>query len=383
PNSKPKLRNAEKDRRATCAFADEIALAALAEWRLRRPADFEPRQTVLAAFLALRLGELFVVSLGVGTKFRGAEADTSAQSLRDLHAEVLARRALKRFLHQDLCRCLGGAHGELLSRVASDRFALREDTSLHLYTTSVPCGNAAWKRWAKGGSTCPKLDADTKTEWPKQLHPKIHLHARHEGQASFLAKAAVSVPDAETPAGTEFLQAWGSAKQGPLTCSDKIATWAAMGLAGNALSAVLEPVRLSTCTIGRKFSWPHAARALCCRLQNFTPELLKELPRGYGLQHLDLLGCSVKFDDGIYEDGSGADFSDPRCLAWTRGDEAPEILDGRTGRLVGGEPSTLSSANLTELSRLWKPQLPEATMRERQDAHAEAKQLLRGYVDER
>ncbi|CAE7216399.1 Adarb1, partial [Symbiodinium natans] len=182
--------------------------------------------------------------------------------------------------------------------------------------------------------------------------------ARHEGQASFLTKASASAPDADTPVGTQFLGAWG-AKQGPLTCSDKIAIWASLGLGGHTLSAGVEPLRLSSCTIGRKFSWPHAARALCCRLQNFTPESLQELPRGYGLQHLDLLGCSVKFDEGTYEDGAGADFRDPRCLAWARGDEAPEILDGRTGRLMGGEPSSLCSARLSALGGLWRDQLPE------------------------
>ncbi|CAE7702132.1 Adarb1, partial [Symbiodinium pilosum] len=230
---------------------------------------------------------------------------------------------------------------------------------------------------------CPKHDAQASTEWPKQLHPKIHLHARNEGQGAFLAKAANPAAEAETPAGTEFLTDWRSGQQGPLTCSDKIATWAALGLAGNLLSAGVEPLRLSTCTIGRKFSWPHAARALCCRLQAFAPEFLKELPPSYGLQHLDLLGCSVKFDEGTYEDGSGADFRDARCLAWAMGDEAPEILDGRTGRLADGMPSSLCSSHLAKLGRPWSALLPEATVADRRRSHAEAKQLLRTYVDDR
>ena len=41
----------------------------------------------------------------------------------------------------------------LLTILLQDNWCkLRDDVSLHLYTSSVPCGNASWKRWAKGGS---------------------------------------------------------------------------------------------------------------------------------------------------------------------------------------------------------------------------------------
>ncbi|CAE8581786.1 unnamed protein product, partial [Polarella glacialis] len=241
---KASVRNAEKDRRATCPFADQVAHAAIAEYEKRRPADWQHRQTCLAGILALRAassdghdseGELFIVSFGVGTKFLSPEVSKQPEfeeALRDMHAEVLARRGLVRFLHQDLlrclrkesCSCVPGSQGELLERSASGAgFRLRADTTLHLYTSSVPCGNASWKRWATGGSQCPSAPCCDESRWQKQRHPRIILHARHEGQACFLVKhsSASSGPPEQAasgvgpcPVGTsQFLGEWTAKKQ--------------------------------------------------------------------------------------------------------------------------------------------------------------------------
>ncbi|CAJ1359902.1 unnamed protein product, partial [Effrenium voratum] len=317
--------------------------------------------------------ELFVVSFGVGTKFRREAASNDGSALRDLHAEVLARRGLQRFLHQEVLRSLRGEACELLEAGAP---RLRAEVSLHFYSSSVPCGNASWKRWAKGG-TCEAYDEGI---WPRQRHPRIHLHARSEGQAAFLVKGESVDAPVSVPPGCALFNPETEESQGPLCCSDKLAQWAALGVLGRHLSAAFEaPLRFSSCTIGRKFSWPHAARALCCRLQDF------EAP-GYGLQHLDLLGCSVKLDDGIYEDGAGADFSEQRCLVWVRGDKAAELLDGQTGLLEargdGETAASVSTRRLAELAQSWRP-LVDAEAAARQQAYCEAKRLLRVYVEER
>lgn len=387
PNQKKAIRNAEKDRRASCSFADRVASCTKEEYLLRR--SFQHRQTVLASILALRENELFVVSFGVGTKF--LKEAKSKDAVRDLHAEILARRGLLRFLHEDLLRCWKGETTVLVERCKDNWCKLRDDISLHLYTSSVPCGNASWKRWAKGGSQCPHVDSQASTLWPKQLHPLIHLHARREGQAAFLVKSDLKEDQSKphgigpVPAGTApFLSECRHRSQGPLSCSDKMAQWSALGLGNLELSGGLRPLHLATCTVGRKFSWPHAARALCCRLQDFDRSHLEELPEGYGIQHLDLLGCSVKLDDGVYEDGAGADFSDHRCLVWTRGDEVAEILDGRSGLVADtGATSSISPRSLAELSRKWQQFLPSEVVATRQEAYREAKTLLRRYVDER
>ncbi|CAK9098120.1 unnamed protein product [Durusdinium trenchii] len=379
---RPNIRNAEKDRPASCAFAERVASTAKEAYLLRRP--LAHRQTVLASILALRGEELFVISFGVGTKFLDGEAISHRDVVRDLHGEVLARRGFLRFLHEDVLRCLSGEEAELVEHNGEEGCKLRDDVSLHLYTSSVPCGNASWKRWAKGGSTCSHVDPNSPL-WPKQMHPQIHFHARAEGQAAFLVKSeskelqAMNKSIGPLPVGTALFQSeLGRREQGPLTCSDKVAQWSALGLCDDLLSAAFaaSTPRLASCTIGRKFSWPHAARALCCRLQGFHRGQMKELPQGYGLQHLDLFGCSVKLDDGVYEDGAGADFTEHRCLVWTRGDEAAEILDGRTGLVAEtGAISRISKLSLTELASKWQEFIPAKALEERRKAYREAKTL--------
>lgn len=96
-------------------------------------------------------------------------------------------------------------------------------------------------------------------------------------EVCFLAKCASRAGGAalgKWPAGTRpFDGCWPCeqrARAAPLTCSDKLAIWNALGLQGRRLLDVLPPIYAETCTIGRKFSAPHAARALCCRLQDFV-----------------------------------------------------------------------------------------------------------------
>ena len=189
-----------------------------------------------------------MLSFGVGTKFLEAKRP---ESLRDMHAEVLARRGLLRFLHQEMLLCLQADSSRLLERSGA-WCKLRESVTLHFYTSSVPCGNASWKRWAKGHRAAP------------ERHPRIHLHARHEGQAAFLVKS-----EGREPLGDAFGAPVGTAIDGPgpLSCSAKLCQWAALGLGGRQMA--MPSLRLKSCTVGRKFSWPHAARALCCRLQDF------------------------------------------------------------------------------------------------------------------
>ena len=188
-------------RTSSCVFADNIAKASIAAYNAALASVPEParsdafgggRQTVLAAVVARdeRLDALRVVSLGAGTKFMSAvdiEADAEAGArVRDSHAEVLARRGLKRFLYAQLAAEAGRSHREpspvatgrkrtreredpasftapatepgsrsarddasqtwsVLER-AGERYRVRPSVTFHLYTSSAPCGNATVKR---------------------------------------------------------------------------------------------------------------------------------------------------------------------------------------------------------------------------------------------
>ena len=174
------VRSAEKRNRvSTCPFADRIANAAIAEFRKRQGSiSYAGVQTVLAAILVhdSQTDDLRVLSFGVGTKILSsklAASDHRGELVRDCHAEVLARRGLMRFLHKSVLATLSSpgdtvpgiwpesCNQSILQRLDDGadppsssstaamlpcHFMLRPGLSLHLYTSSQPCGNAALKR---------------------------------------------------------------------------------------------------------------------------------------------------------------------------------------------------------------------------------------------
>ena len=267
-------------RTSSCIFADNIAKASIAAYDAALASVPEPartdafgggKQTVLAAVVARdeRMDALRVVSLGTGTKFMSAvdiEADADAGArVRDSHAEVLARRGLRRFLYAQLAlaskRSAGpstgisrkrtrddddtgdgattesargegddagpgpgsnpgsihgrGAHStnyfddanwSVLER-DGDGYRVRPSVTFHMYTSSTPCGNAAIKRWAKGAK-----EKFTDGLGPFQTPPGSEEHgspswsAVKEGQIAFLYKrdpgSCVS-PDGDTRGATD------------------------------------------------------------------------------------------------------------------------------------------------------------------------------------
>jgi double-stranded RNA-specific adenosine deaminase len=385
------VRSAEADRLSSCKFADAVATAVINKYKetcsdeLRRAY----KQTVLAAFvLQVPLGltstsrlerslttaetegraalSLEVVSLGVGTKFLKAEQlihhenmyrDGTSTSggifLKDMHAEVLAKRGFQRFLLQECFVAIkavrdGTAPSRFLEcmNISTMELRFREGITVHLYSSSQPCGNASIKRWAKGKAPTqyPELNEH---EYPLETHPTLHLTAVHEGQVALLVKGGVSsgvvgleskggdvltaahIADIEAKSmkiehlsGTFPSSLW-PLRVGLMSCSDKVAKWNALGCQGSLLSGILSgPVYLTTCVIGRKYSHAHLCRALCCRISGYTypfnesnsiskrrkrkgSELASDVhspPSNsaslYYTHHPSLLSTSVKFDDG-------------------------------------------------------------------------------------
>ena len=95
--------------------------------------------TVFAAFVMETAASLIVVSAGTGSKCLGqSETCPQGRLVHDSHAEVVARRALRRFLLHEV-------RAERLKEGSSGVFdgdGLREGVRFHLFTTHVPCGDA-------------------------------------------------------------------------------------------------------------------------------------------------------------------------------------------------------------------------------------------------
>ena len=307
------VRHAEKRRIATCRFADRVAAVSIEAFKQRVPQKWrdENKQVCLATFVVHheqtdgQEGRLYVISLGVGTKYLSQETlrkecgDASAfeygKRIRDSHAEVLARRALRKKILIEIKKCMTGSSSELLQAMETKNgkqvFQLKQGVTIHMYTSSTPCGNSSLKKFATFSKE--KFNDDLgKDEWPTNIHEAIPAHSLHLGQLALLVKKDISanekcgaideakfahLPKKQRKWPANISDEWCPPNTAPPrigkgsihSCSDKICRWNYLGLQGSLLSSLLDgPLYMNSITIGRKFSRVTAQRAVCCHLAN-------------------------------------------------------------------------------------------------------------------
>lgn len=259
--SKPSIRHAEKRRTATCKFADRIAQISVDHYRAIISPTIRPPQTCIATIVAhIRptdsdstankncndtndndnnkdgTNQLRVIAMGIGTKFlpettiRQEEFqyndDDDAPNqygsrVRDMHAEVLARRAFRRQLTLEMLHDLqqqqqkrngryntneidddnGGDDGcgdghdmttiltrsQPLSSNSAIRYKLKDGVTLHMYTSSAPCGNATLKKFCKMSKERFRDDLGPDA-WPTTPHIPPLGHGMKQGEFALLIK---------------------------------------------------------------------------------------------------------------------------------------------------------------------------------------------------
>ena len=304
------VRSAEKARTSTCALADTVANAVIAQYRQLTPGDARDDQEVVAGIVAVSDNSVRVISMGVGNKF-SPSGEKCGNAVRDCHAEVLARRAFKLWLLEEYHSVvMQGLKSEFFACVVGGRQLVKRPTiQFLLYVSSCPCGNACVRRWGDS----PKETYDESLgqfELPTQLvHPVFHAHARGEGQIAVSPKGQSTIS----------------------SCSDKILRWNLLGLQGLKLSGIVDSrVLLAGIVIGRKFVRKHAERAFCCRLTvKGVPIQVKER-----VHHPILMCTAVKLDNSVFdtsaEVGNGAVFNSV-AMWWITGMDSMHQLDGETG----------------------------------------------------
>ncbi len=386
---------------SSCKLADRIAALSINTYRALCPAELQQsyQQTVLASIVlqittdSSEESALRLVALGVGTKvlsmhriLEGRElVDNLASgdtSVRDMHAEVLAKRGFVRFLLEELKALkLGNRQDSVLDLDPRGfGYKMKDSVSVHLYSSSQPCGNATIKRWAKAkrAAEFPELPAHC---LPASLlhHTNFFPKAIDEGEIAALVKTNNAVASSASicssssssrhvPPGMALSS---SGAGNVMSCSDKLAAWNALGLQGALPSLLLpRPIYLRSITVGRKFSEAHCRRALCCRIAGFRYPLdLGIGDNGFCTQHPAMLATRLKLDEGsllcapapapvtvtvtardapAVAMSVGAQFSQSRCfVAWLCAAASPhyaaEVLDGSTGLLRDGAASSIST----------------------------------------
>ncbi|XP_028283386.1 double-stranded RNA-specific editase B2-like [Parambassis ranga] len=279
------------------------------------------RHKVLAGIVMTRgfdLRSARVVSLATGTKclVLGHVLDRGC-TLSDCHAEVISRRALVRFLYNqlELLLCQPAACQEesifVPNKGCSSGFRLQDGVFFHMYVSSSPCGDARLN--------CPY---ETTAAYPSR---KLRCHLRMkvnggEGTLPITAQRA-NQKTGSMAAGKPVVT---------MSCTDKLAKWSVVGLQGALLSHLVEPVYLHSLTVGTLSHTGHLGRAVARRL---AP--VKQLPFPYRRQQL-LLGCLSS------REARPAGKAPNVSLNWSWGDGGPEEVSTSTGRRRdSGTPSRL------------------------------------------
>uniref|UniRef100_A0A8V5GX85 Uncharacterized protein n=1 Tax=Melopsittacus undulatus TaxID=13146 RepID=A0A8V5GX85_MELUD len=314
-----------------------------------------------------------VVSIGTGNRcVKGEELSLKGETVNDCHAEIISRRGFVRFLYSELMKYNpsdpSSAEESIFEPAGGQRLKVKRGVTFHLYISTAPCGDGALfdKSCSDQASVVGQAQHQPLFENPKQgkLRTKVE-----NGEGTIPVESSDIVPTWDGIQHGERLRT--------MSCSDKILRWNVLGLQGALLSHFLEPVYLSSVTLGYLYSQGHLTRAICCRVARDGSTLQGKLRAPYHINHPEVGRVSVY--DSARQTGKTKESSVNWCLA----DESQvEVLDGTKGK-VDGPKLEVSRVSKREVFTLFQQLCARSNRRDLQSlsVYSDAKEAARGYQE--
>uniref|UniRef100_A0A183V316 A to I editase domain-containing protein n=1 Tax=Toxocara canis TaxID=6265 RepID=A0A183V316_TOXCA len=281
------------------------------DYEYSRNSELKGSEKVIAGIFMLDAvaGECHLVSWATGNKcVQGSALCIDGRTVNDLHAEVLCRRGLLRFLYQQVEVYLRNEEKSIFRKVMG-KLALRPSLSFHLFVNTAPCGDGRTFSFtsedlASGSAHKPEFDKNK-----GMLRTKIEC-----GEGTIPVSDDVPFQTMDGIFGGERLRT--------MSCSDKILKWNSLGIQGCLLTAFMHPIYLRSLSVGRLFHYGHLSRSVCCRLGASL-----KLPQHFTLNHPYLASCTAVCKDRTVSKSSIL------AVNWNISDETIEVLNTQTGRI--------------------------------------------------
>jgi len=282
------------------------------------PAAMPGRKVIACFIMEDQSNDTFqVVSMGSGTRcVEGNKLSLEGQVVNDMHAEIVARRSLRRFFYAELHKFFAEDCDTIFVPV-DGRAAVKDHVKFHLYISTAPCGDGA--QFSRGDGYDDQKEPPADGTHNPTISTKLHgiLRTKMEG-----GEGTIPVDT------TANEQTWDGIMRGErlrtMSCSDKVGRWNVLGLQGALLSHFMFPVYMSSLTLGSLHHHGHLSRAVCCRFNDIT-----DLPPNFKINH-PVLGRVAGGDDMKRH----TDKTSSQSINWTLGDAGVEVLDGGLGRPI-------------------------------------------------